>query len=145
MESQNHSISAFPTPWKSKITQFLRFQPLGKSKSPIFCVSNPLESQNHPVFCASNPLEKQKCPIFAFRPRPKSRKPEKQAFGHGRRTKYRKNRLSATADERKTQKPGFRPRPKDEKQKKTAFPLISKASQPHFSLKKYKKNLYNKV
>ena len=30
LESQKHPFSAFPTPWKVRITRFLLFQPLGK-------------------------------------------------------------------------------------------------------------------
>ena len=60
LESQKHPFSAFPTPWKIKITHFLRFQPLGKTKSLNFCFSNPLERQKCPENRPSSADETQK-------------------------------------------------------------------------------------
>ena len=56
-----------------------------------------------------------------FRSWPKSKKQQKQRFGHGRKTKNGENCISATAEKRKTVKTAFRPRPKLKKRLKTAF------------------------
>ena len=49
---------------------------------------------------------------IGFRPWPKSKKRQKERFGHGRKLKNEKNCVSATADKPKTTKAEFRPRPK---------------------------------
>ena len=66
--------TALPTPWKVKNTQFLCFQPLGKTKSPNFCVSNPLESQKCPENCSSSADETQNTAKTARRRPTKCRK-----------------------------------------------------------------------
>ena len=92
-ETKNTAKTARRRPTKARITHFLRFQPLGKSKIDGNCASNPLESQNHsfsafptpwkarithflrfqplgkselPKNCVSNPLESQNYSFFAF-------------------------------------------------------------------------------
>ncbi|EFB31384.1 hypothetical protein HMPREF0971_02232 [Segatella oris F0302] len=47
-----------------------------------------------------------------FRPRPKSKKQQKQRFGRSRKLKNEKRRVSAMAEKRKTAKTAFRPWPK---------------------------------
>ena len=121
LESQNHPISVFPTPWKMKNTHFLRFQPLGKPKSLNFCVSNPLESQNHPFSAFPTPW-KVKITQFSVLPTPwKSKNAPFSPLGHGRRVENPKNKLSAMAEEQNTGKTAFRPRPTSEKREKQAF------------------------
>ena len=146
MENQKHPFSALPTPWKAKITQFLRFQPLGKSKTPIFCVSNPLENEKHPisafptpwkakntqflhfqplgkpktpVLCASNPLESQNHPISAFPTPWKIKITQFPRFRHGGKSKTPKNSISARAE---NQKHPIRPHPLPRK-----YPVIVSA------------------
>ena len=48
--------------------------------------------------CVSATAEEQKMGKTVFRPRLKSRKWEKQCFGHGRRVKIGKNYISAVAE-----------------------------------------------
>ena len=80
LESQNHLISAFPTPWKVKNTQKLRFQPLGKSKSLNFCVSNPLESQKHPKTAFPTPWKAKNTQFLRFQPLGKVKTNQKLRF-----------------------------------------------------------------
>ena len=82
-ESQNHSFSAFPTPWKARITQFLRFQPLGKSESLIFCISNPLESQKTGKNRLSSTDDERKTANSGFHPRMTGEKLQFPGFIHG--------------------------------------------------------------
>ena len=49
---------------------------------------------------------------IGFRPRPKSRKQQKERFGRGRKTKNGENCISAAAESLKMKKTAFRPRPK---------------------------------
>ena len=44
-ESQKTPKTAFPTPWKEKKRQNLRFQPLGMPKNAESCVYNPSERE----------------------------------------------------------------------------------------------------
>ena len=110
LESQNHPFSAFPTPWKSKITHFLRFQPLGKAKSPNFCVSNPLESQNHSFFAFPTPWKVRIAHFLRFQPLGKAKSLIFCASNPLESQKTGKNRLSSRDDERKTVKTAFHPR-----------------------------------
>ncbi|WP_314809830.1 hypothetical protein [Segatella oris] len=69
----------------------------------------------------SEASDEQKTEKIDFRPCPKSKKRQKQRFGHGRKLKNGENYVSATAEKRKTAKTAFRPRPKLKKRLKQAF------------------------
>jgi len=56
--------------------------------------------------------ESEKIEKIDFRPRPKSKKQQKQRFGRSRKLKNEKRCVSAMAEKRKTAKTAFRPRPK---------------------------------
>ena len=75
----------------------------------------------------SEASDEQKTEKTDFRPCPKSKKRQKQQFGHGRKLKNEKNYVSATAEKRKTAKTAFRPRPKLKKRLKMAFQPLGRA------------------
>ena len=77
LESQNHSISAFPTPWKVRITQFLCFQPLGKLESLNFLRFQPLGKPKNGKNRLSSTDDGRKTAISAFHPRMTSKKDRK--------------------------------------------------------------------
>lgn len=55
----------------------------------------------------SEASDEQKTEKIDFRPRPKSKKRQKQRFGHGRKTKNGENCISAMAETEKTPQNGF--------------------------------------
>ena len=117
--------TAFPTPWKDKITQFLRFQPLGKTKMPRKppvvgrrnekysknCSLSADETENHPQNCVSGHPDGRKLAKTAFRGTPTSRNWRKLRFGAPRRAEISKNSLSGHPGGRKLRKTTFRGTP----------------------------------
>ena len=98
LESQKHPFSAFPTPWKVKNTQFLRFQPLGKTKSLIFCFSNPLESQKHSISAFPTPWKDKITHFLLFQPLGKTKMPRKPPVVGRRNAENNENGLSSADD-----------------------------------------------
>ena len=127
--------TALPTPWKVKNTHFLRFQPLGKSKTLNFCVSNPLEKQKCPENRPSSADETKKTAKTARRRPTKRKKRQKLSVVGRRNAESPKNCASSTDDERKMAKSAFHPWMKSEKREKERFRHggKSKTSKNHVS------------
>ena len=77
-----------------------RFQPLGKSKTPIFCVSNPLENQKHPISAFPTPWKIKNTQFLLFQPLGKTKMPRKPPVVGRRNAENNENGLSS-ADETK--------------------------------------------
>ena len=72
-------------------------------KMPVVGRRNAGFVENH----SSSMDESEKTLKIGFRPRPKSRKQQKERFGRGRKTKNGENCISATAETEKTPQTGF--------------------------------------
>ena len=76
------------------------------------CLSSVDETLDLPKIIRHPWMKVRKTLKIGFRPRPKSRKQQKERFGRGRKTKNGENCISAAAESLKMKKTAFRPRPK---------------------------------